>query len=143
MNIPILICIINFLFSFYIKASPVKLNFKSGLCKGNEKSEFLSNYYNQFLFTQISIGSDNQKLELALKLNRYITYIIGSENSKLKSDFFNEKKSTSYKQLNNKIITSSEDEFFESYKSSDNIIFGENINYNNYIFFLSQQKQYF
>ena len=143
MNIPILICIINFLFPFYIQASPIKLNFKSGLCKGNEKSEFLSNYYNQYLFTQISIGSDNQKLELSLKLNRYITYIIGSENSKLKSDFFNEKKSNSYKQLNNKIITSSEDEFFESYKSSDNIIFGEQINYSNYIFFLSQQKQYF
>ena len=136
MNIPKLICIINFLFSFYIKASPIKLNFKSGLCKGNEKSEFLSNYYDQYLFTQISIGSDNQKLELALKLNRYITYLIGSENSKLKSDFFNEKKSESYKQLNNKIITSNEDEFFESYKSSDNIIFGEKVNYNNFIFFL-------
>jgi len=143
MNIPKLICIFNFFFAFYIYASPIKLPFKSGLCKGNENSDFLSNYYNQFLYTPITIGSNNQKLELALKLNRYITYMIGSENSKLKSNYFNEKDSNTYQKLSEEMIVSREDEFFGSYKSSDNINFGENTKVNNYIFFLSQKEQYF
>ena len=144
MNIPKLICILIFLISLStINSTAIKLEFKSGLCKGNENSEFLSNYYNQYIFTPISIGSKNQKLELALKLNRYITYIIGSENSKLKSDFFNEKDSITYKQLEEKEYESRDDEFFSSYKSSDNINFGENFHYNNYIFFLSQKEQHF
>jgi hypothetical protein len=41
------------------------------------------------------------------------------------------------------MIVSREDEFFGSYKSSDNINFGENTKVNNYIFFLSQKEQYF
>ena len=144
MNIPKLICILIFLISFSnINSASIKLEFKSGLCKGNENSEFLGNYYNQYIFTTISIGSNNQKLDLALKLNRYITYIIGSENSKLKSDFFNEKESNTYKILEEKEYESKEDEFFSSYKSSDNINFGNNFNINNYIFFLSQKEQYF
>ena len=143
MNIPKLICILNYFFIFYIHASPVTLHFKSGLCKGNENSDFLSNYYNQYLYTPITIGSNNQKLELALKLNRYITYIIGSENSKLKSKYFNEKESNTYQKLSNENIESREDEFFVSYKSSDNINFGDNLKFNNYIFFLSQKEQYF
>ena len=142
MNIPILICIFIIQIILYINASPIKLEFKSKLCKGNEKSEFLRNYYDQYLYTSISIGSNNQNLELALKLNRYITYIIGSENSELKSDYFNEKNSGTYTQLSTEKIESQEDEFFESYKSSDNIKFGNNLNFNNYVFFLSQ-KQYF
>ena len=135
MNIPILICIFIIQILLYINASPIKLEFKSKLCKGNEKSEFLRNYYDQYLYTSISIGSNNQNLELALKLNRYITYIIGSENSQLKSDYFNEKNSGTYTQLSTEKIESQEDEFFESYKSSDNIKFGNNLNFNNYIFF--------
>ena len=143
MNIPKLICIINFLISFsYIKTSPIKLQFKSKLCKGNENSEFLSDYYDQYLYSTISIGSKNQKLELSLKLNRYITYILGSENSDLKSEYFNEKESETYKKLDEKEIESNEDEFFKSYKSRDNINFGDKLIINNYIFFLSK-KQYF
>ena len=143
MNIPKLICILNYFFIFYIHASPVTLHFKSGLCKGNENSDFLSNYYNQYLYTPITIGSNNQKLELALKLNRYITYMIGSENSNLKSKYFNEKESNTYQKLSDENIESREDEFFGSYKSSDNIIFNDNLKINNYIFFLSQKQQYF
>ena len=112
MNIPKLICILNYFFIFYIHASPVTLHFKSGLCKGNENSDFLSNYYNQYLYTPITIGSNNQKLELALKLNRYITYMIGSENSNLKSKYFNEKESNTYQKLSDENIESREDEFF-------------------------------
>ena len=143
MNIPKLICILNYFFIFYIHASPVTLHFKSGLCKGNENTDFLSNYYNQYLYTPITIGSNNQKLELALKLNRYITYMIGSENSNLKSKYFNEKESNTYQKLSDENIESREDEFFGSYKSSDNIIFNDNLKINNYIFFLSQKQQYF
>ena len=141
MNIPKLICIFFFSISFcYIKASPIKLQFKSGLCKGNENSEFLSNYYNQYLFTTISIGSVNQEMQLALKLNRYITYIAGSENSGLKSGYFYEKYSETYKKLEEREIESNEDEFFISYKSSDNINFGDKLFFNNFIFFLSQKQ---
>ena len=144
MNITKLICIFNIITSFsYINTSPIKLQFKSGLCKGNEKSEFLSNYYNQYLYTTITIGSKNQKLDLALKLNRYITYMLGTENSELKSDFFNEKESSTYKQLDKREIESNEDEFFMSYKSADNINFDNGLFFNDFIFFLSQKKQYF
>ena len=115
----------------YIKSSPIKLEFKSGLCKGYENKEFLSNYYNQYIFTTISIGSNNQKIDLALKLNRYITYITGSGNTQLKSEIFNEKNSETYKKLEEKETDSHEDEFFISYKSKDNIklcnTLGENI----------------
>ena len=143
MNIPKLICPIIFIIAFsFIKTSPIKLEFKSGLCKGYENKEFLSNYYNQYLFTTISIGSNNQKIDLALKLNRYITYITGSGNSQLKSEFFDEKNSNTYKQLEEKETESTEDEFFISYKSKDNINFGDKLTFNNFIFFLSQ-KQYF
>ena len=144
MNIPIsIICILNFLITFYSCQSPIKLSFESKLPIGVETSYFLSNYYNQYLFTKIKIGSENQNLELSIKLNRYVSYIIGSENSELKSEYFNEKNSKSYKQISTKEYESNEDEFFSSYKSEDNIYFGENLFFKNFIFFLSQKKQIF
>ena len=141
MNIPIsIICILNFLITFYSCQSPIKLHFESKLPIGVETSYFLSNYYNQYLFTKIKIGSENQNLELSIKLNRYVTYIIGSENSELKSEYFNEKNSKSYKQISTKEYESNEDEFFSSYKSEDNIYFGENLFFKNFIFFFITKK---
>ena len=86
------------------------------------------------------MGSNNQKLEVSLKLNRYISYLISSKNSKLKSDFFNENNSDSYKQIDKEKVESSDDEFFSSLKSSDDFTFGENINFKDYIFYLSQEQ---
>ena len=144
MNIHFLICIFLFITSFnYCNNNILKIPFESKLCKSiEEKEEFLSNYYGQFLYTQITIGSNNQKLELALKLNKYITYLIGSKNTNLKSEYFNEEKSETYQKIDKKIITPNEDIFIKGYKSSDNFIFGENINYNNYLFYLSQEQNF-
>ena len=143
MNIQLLICILLFITSFnYCKNNVLKIPFESKLCKGKEKEELLSNYYDQFLYTQVTIGSNNQKLELALKLNKYITYLIGSKNTNLKSEYFNEEKSETYKKVDKTIITPNEDIFIKGIKSSDNFIFGENIHYNNYLFYLSQEQNF-
>ena len=120
----------------------ITIPFESKLCKSNEKNILLSNYYGQFLYTPITIGSNKQPLEVALKLNRYITYFIGSTVSNLKSEFFNEKNSDTYEIVDKKAIKSNEDEFFSSIKSTDNIKFGEKTNFNKYLFYLSQD-QYF
>ena len=142
MNIPILICLLIFNISFNYCTNILTIPFESKLCKSNEKEEFLSNYYEQFLYTQVTIGSDNQKLELSLKLNKYITYIIGSKISNLKSDFFNEKKSETYEEISTKVIEPNDEIFIKGIKSSDNFIFGENIKYDKYIFYLSQKQNF-
>ena len=140
MNIPILIII--FIFIIFLNQSDCSLNipFESKLCKGNENTDFLSNYYGQYLYTPIKIGSNNQRLEVALKLNKYITYLIGSQNSNLKSEYFLEQNSISYAKLDEKEIKSNEDMFISGIKSTDNFIFGENINYEKYLFYLSKEQ---
>ena len=141
MNIPIIIYIFIFLSLFNCCKSEISIPFESKLCKGNEnEGNFLNNYYAQYLYTPITVGSKKQKLEVSLKLNRYISYLISSKNSKLKSDYFNEKESDSYKQLDEKEVKSSDDEFFSSFKSRDNFIFGDNLNFKEYIFYLSQDQ---
>lgn len=143
MNILLVICIYLFFTFFNYCIAEIKIPFESKLCINNENSEdLLSNYYNQFLYTPIKIGSENQKLEVSLKLNRYITYLISSKNTNLKSDYFNEKNSKTYKEIEDEKIQSSDDEFFTSIKSSDNFIFGENINFNQYLFYLSQEQKF-
>jgi len=142
MNTPLLISIHFFLILLGLCNTQIKIPFESKLCLANQNDDFLSNYYGQYLYTSIKIGSNNQRLEVALKLNRYVTYLISSDISDLKSEKFNEKDSNTYEVVNKKKITSNEDEFFSSVKSTDNIIFGENINYAKYIFYLSKE-QYF
>ena len=142
MNIPLLICIHIFLYSFIFINTELVIPFESKLCIGNEKEDILSKYYNQYLYTPIIIGSKNQRLEVALKLNRYITYLISSKNSGLKSDFFNEGNSNTYEKIDDKKIQSSEDEFISGIKSNDNFIFGNNINFQKYLFYLSQEQRF-
>ena len=141
MNIPIIIYIFLFPTLFNYCKSEISIPFESKLCKGNEnEGNFLNNYYAQYLYTPITVGSKKQKLEVSLKLNRYISYLISSKNSKLKSNYFNENESDSYKQLDENKVQSSDDEFFYSFKSRDDFTFGENINFKEYIFYLSQDQ---
>ena len=141
MNIPIIVYIFLFLTLFNYCNSAISIPFESKLCKGNEnEGNFLSNYYSQYLYTPITVGSKKQKLEVSLKLNRYISYLISSKNLKLKSNYFNENESDSYKQLDENKVQSSDDEFFYSFKSRDDFTFGENTNFEKYIFYLSQDQ---
>ena len=143
MNIQLLINIHLFIILLTILPfynTELVIPFESKLCKANQKNIFLSDYYAQFLYTPIKIGSNKQKLEVALKLNRYITYLIGSNVSNLKSESFNEKNSETYEIVEKKAIKSNADEFFSSIKSTDNIIFGENANFNKFLFYLSQEQ---
>ena len=141
MNIPIIIYFFFLFILFNFCKSEISIPFESKLSKGNEnEGNFLSNYYAQYLYTPITVGSKKQKLEVSLKLNRYISYLISSKNSKLKSDSFNENESESYKQLDENKVQSSDDEFFYSFKSRDDFTFGENINLKEYIFYLSQDQ---
>ena len=141
MNISLLIWI-HFSISLIFSENIITIPFESKLCKSNENEYFLSNYYSQFLYTPITIGSENQKLEVALKLNKYITYLIGSKNTNLKSEHFNEGNSKTYEIVSAKAVKSNEDMFIEGIKSKDNFIFGEKINYEKYLFYLSKE-QYF
>ena len=142
MNIPILICINLFISFVNYSKCVLKIPFESKLCKGNENNDFLSKYYGQYLYTPIKIGSNNQKLEVALKLNKYITYLIGSGISNLKSEFFEEQISKSYEKVNENEINSNEDMFIAGIKSTDNFIFGENINFEKYLFYLSKKQNF-
>ena len=141
MNISLLIWFC-FSISLIYCESIITIPFESKLCKSNENEDFLSNYYAQFLYTPISIGSEKQKLEVALKLNKYITYLISSKNSNLKSEHFNEENSKTYEVVSEKTIKPNEDMFIEGIKSKDNFIFGGKINFEKYLFYLSKE-QYF
>ena len=142
MNIPTLIILINLYIDLIYCNNSIKIPFESKLCKGNENTDFLSNYYDQYLYTQISIGSENQKLEVALKLNKYITYLISSKNKNLKSEYFNEEKSITYEKVGEKAINPQEDMFISGIKSKDNFIFGDNIKYEKYLFYLSLEQNF-
>ena len=141
MNIPILKWFLFCICIIYCE-NIITIPFESKLCKSNEKEDFLINYYAQFLYTPISIGSENQKLEVALKLNKYITYLISTKNSNLKSEHFNEINSKTYEIVNEKKYKPNEDMFIEGIKSKDNFIFGEKTKYEQYLFYLSLEQNF-
>ena len=69
MNIQLLINIHIFLILLTILPlynTELVIPFESKLCKANQKNIFLSDYYAQFLYTPIKIGSNKQKLEVTL-----------------------------------------------------------------------------
>ncbi len=53
----------------------------------------LSELYDINLYTKIEIGNNNQKLEIPIKLNKYLTYIISSQNINLTCLKFNDNSS--------------------------------------------------
>ena len=144
MNIPFLICINVLLIQYFTNTNPIKIPFHSKLCESNKNNDTFSQYYGQYLYTSTQIGSKKQKLDLALKLNRYITYTTSTKNTNLKSDHFDEKKSDTYKCIDpiTNPSQSKEDEFWSALKSKDDFIFGENIIFNQYIFYLSQEQKF-
>ena len=80
---------------FYIYGiNKIEIPFKSKKSFDYLDNRFLSEFYDLNLYTSIEIGSKNQKFELPIKINKYLTYIISTENVNLNSSKFNYNLST-------------------------------------------------
>ncbi len=100
----------------------------------------LSELYDINLYTKIEIGNNNQKLEIPIKLNKYLTYITSSQNTNLTCLKFNENSSLTYERLEKEIFNSKDDDFISGYKSKDNIKLG-NQQIKNFKFYLSNYQK--
>ena len=100
----------------------------------------LSELYDINLYTKIKIGNNNQKLEIPIKLNKYLTYITSSQNINLTCLKFNENSSLTYERLEKEIFNSKDDDFISGYKSKDNIKLG-NQQIKNFKFYLSNYQK--
>jgi hypothetical protein len=133
----------NIIFIFWILKNYcldiIEIPFESKKSENYLPNRFLSQYYDINLYTKIEIGSNNQQLELPIKLNKYITYITSSALNNLKSLKFDEKKSSSYKKIDDNEFKSKDNDFISGYKSSDNIKIG-NKNINKFKFYLSNNQ---
>ena len=125
---------------FYIYGiNKIEIPFKSKKSIDYLDNRFLSEFYDINLCTSIEIGSNNQKFELPIKINKYLTYVISTENIKLNSSKFNYNLSTSYNKIDTVLFNSTDDDFISGYKSSDNFMIGNN-NITNVIFYLSNNQ---
>ena len=69
---------------FYIYGiNKIEIPFKSKKSIDYLDNRFLSEFYDINLCTSIEIGSNNQKFELPIKINKYLTYVISAENLNL------------------------------------------------------------
>jgi len=125
---------------FYIYGiNVIEIPFKSKKSIDYLENRFLSEFYDINLFASIEIGSNNQKFELPIKINKYSTYVISTENINLNSSKFNYNLSTTYNKINTILFNSTDDDFKSGFKSSDNFIIGNN-NITNVIFYLSNNQ---
>ena len=116
----------------------IEIPFKSK--KSNEyiENRFFSEFYDINLFANNEIGSNNQIIDIPIKINKYLTYLTGNQNINLSSPKFYDN-STTYNKLDNIIFNSSDDDFISAYKSSDNFNIG-NKYISNLIFYLSNNQ---
>ena len=117
----------------------IEIPFKSKKSIDYLANRFLSEFYDLNLYTSIEIGSKNQKFELPIKINKYLTYVISTENVNLNSSKFNYNLSASYNKIDTVLFNSTDDDFISGYKSSDNFIIGNN-NITKIIFYLSNNQ---
>ena len=133
------IYIFNLLLYYIYCINGIEIPFKSKKSISYLSNRFLSEFYDINLFTNIEVGSDNQNLELPIKLNKYLTYITSSEITILNSSQFNTNSSSSYNKISDILFNSTDDDFISGYKSSDNFKIG-NQNINNFYFYLSNNQ---
>ena len=125
--------IIFFSFIFYIyNQNKIEIIFKSNKSPNYLPNRFLSEFYDINLFANIEIGSNNQEINIPIKINKYLTYINSSK--------FNYNSSSSYNKIDNELFNSTDDNFISGYKSSDNFKIG-NRTINNFIFYLSKNQK--
>ena len=116
------ISIISFLFSL-VFSDPLKLSFKSRFNKNNmNKDNAMEMLINNDIFTQIEIGSNNQIIEMNIKLQKDSTFLLSTScRENIFSKKFNENKSETYEiLLPNKTYYMYE--FKDGIHSKDNII---------------------
>ena len=117
----------------YIKI-PFKRTYKEKLTKNN----YIYNLLNSELTFNISIGNPIQKIPINIKLNKYAIFISSSSIKEPKDIIkYNEKNSSSYEKISNKInYYSPEQEFSYGIESIDNFYINEKKNLNKKIKFI-------
>ncbi len=68
---------------FFIKIYCLEIPFESKKTRNYKSNKSLSEFYDINLYTKIEIGSNNQQLEIPIKLNKFLTYITSSQNINL------------------------------------------------------------
>ena len=131
--------IIQILIYYIYGINKIEIPFKSKKSIDYLDNRFLSEIYDINLYTSIEIGSNNQKFEVPIKINKYLTYVISTKNINLNSSKFNYNLSTSYNKIDDVLFNSTDDDFISGYKSSDNFIIGNNY-ISNITFFLSNNQ---
>ena len=63
---------------FFIKIYCLEIPFESKKTRNYKSNKSLSEFYDINLYTKIEIGSNNQQLEIPIKLNKFLTYITSS-----------------------------------------------------------------
>lgn len=128
--------IIQILIYYIYGINKIEIPFKSKKSIDYLDNRFLSEIYDINLYTSIEIGSNNQKFEVPIKINKYLTYVISTKNINLNSSKFNYNLSTSYNKIDDVLFNSTDDDFISGYKSSDNFIIGNNYISNITFFFI-------
>ena len=117
--------IISFIFIFIIKYSfqkpeILKIPFKTKTLTSKDSITYLHLLTKNYIYTEIKIGKNNEKIPVSLKLQSYPIYFISEElNTKYK---FNYKQSSSFEFIDKKLIeTATIEDFTRSIKSKDKI----------------------
>ena len=117
--------IISFIFIFIIKYSfqkpeILKIPFKTKTLTSKDSITYLHLLTKNYIYTEIKIGKNNEKIPVSLKLQSYPIYFISEElNTKYK---FNYKQSSSFEIIDKKLIeTATIEDFTRSIKSKDKI----------------------
>ena len=117
--------IISFIFIFIIKYSfqnpeILKIPFKTKILTSKDTITNLHLLTKNYIYTEIKIGKNNEKIPVSLKLQSYPIYFLGEElNTKYK---FNYKQSSSFEIVDKKLIETPQiEDFTLSIKSKDKI----------------------
>ena len=105
------------------------------------KENFLSLYLSNEIFTDIELGTPNQKIPININFENYPFFISGSEIQNLPNSFFNESKSFTYKKNSSFSYEISHNLFKKGYFSNDTIILNNN-KINEFIFILASKESY-
>ena len=121
---------------FCVEGKHIILDFYSRYPNQDEQKYFYSDYTQNYLYSKIILGSNEQKIECKIDLNLYEVYIVKEDivNTKL-YDPFNASSSTTFNST--KKFFSQKGKFSEAILSQDKLVINDGekyINFNNFYF---------